>query len=439
MSKIRKISGFPEWLPEQRLFEEQVIEKIRAVFKRAGFMPLETSAVELLSTLSAKGAVDKEIYTLRRLHAEDTDREKEELALHFDLTVPFSRFVAQNFSQLIFPFKRYQVQKVWRGERPQKGRYREFYQFDIDIISRDDLPIACDAEALDVYSEAISLLGLPAYELRVNDRKILLGFYAALGLSEEQQKKTISIVDKIDKIGRDKVAEQLGAELGLAAATVDRIVGLTEKRLKPSEAIAALKGFDIDHPQFQKGVEDLTAMLDLLNQETLSRVVVDLSLARGLDYYTGFILEVRMVDYPEYGSVGSGGRYEDLASEFITQKLPGVGFSIGLTRILGFLFEQKLVEQPRASTTQVLVSVYNEAQRQQCNQVATELRRAGVATEVYYKSPKLGKQLDFADAKKIPYVLFIAEDGKQMQVKDLRSKDQFTIEDLKAFAARIEA
>lgn len=437
MSKISKISGFPEFLPGQKLAEEQIVARIRQVYQRAGFVPIETPAVELLSTLQAKGSVDKEIYVLRRLHAEGDERE--ELALHFDLTVPFSRYVAQHFASLNFPFKRYQLQKVWRGERPQKGRYREFYQFDIDIICRDDLPVSCDAEAIDVFAEALSLIGLPEYEIRINDRKILLGFYEALGLNPEQQKKTISMVDKLDKIGRDGVLKGLQQDVALDAATAQRILDLTDRRLAPKEAAEVLGAMQIDNPLFAQGVQDTLALLELISEESLSRIVIDLSLARGLDYYTGLILEVRMKEYPEFGSIGSGGRYDNLASEFTSQKLPGVGFSIGLSRILGFLFEEKRIEIPRDSTTEVLIAVYNEEQRRECARLARDLRREGVAAEVYFKSPKLGKQLDFADARGIPYVLFVGTEDGSLQVKDLRSKEQSALASVGELVERVRS
>jgi histidyl-tRNA synthetase len=434
MSKIRKISGFPEWLPGQKLVEERIVDQIRQIYRQAGFVPIETAAVELLDTLQAKGSVDKEIYTLRRLHAEGD--EKEELALHFDLTVPFSRYVAQHLSELSFPFKRYQLQKVWRGERPQKGRYREFYQFDIDIIARDELPISCDAEALDIFAEALAKIGLPKYQIRINDRRILLGFYESLGLNEQQKKQTVLIVDKIDKIGADGVSKLLSDELKLDMATINQILKFSEARLSPKEAQHVLNSMNIDNQVFSSGVNGIGSLLDLLQAETLEKVVIDLSLARGLDYYTGLIVEVRMLDYPEFGSIGSGGRYEDLASEFISQKLPGVGFSIGISRILGFLFDQGIIDCQRACLTKVLVSVYNESQRKQCLNIAKELRELGVATEVFFKSPKLGKQLDYADSKGIPYVIFISENG--IQAKDLRTKDQFNVTSLAEFAAKIK-
>ncbi len=437
VSKISNISGFPEWLPGQKLVEEQIIDRIKRLYRNAGFIPLETPAVELVSTLQAKGAVEKEIYVLKRLHAENEDKEREELALHFDLTVPFSRYVAQHFGQLTFPFKRYQIQKVWRGERPQKGRYREFYQFDIDVIAREDLPLSCDAEALDIFAAALAQIGLPRYEIRVNDRKILLGFYAALGLADEQSKKVVTIVDKLDKIGPLGVSDLLRKELSLAEDVITRILDLSTKRLKPEDARQALKEFAISDELFALGCDNLLKVIEMLTPEVRAHLVVDLSLARGLDYYTGIITEVRLIDHPEFGSIGGGGRYEDLASEFISQKLPGVGFSIGISRILGFLFDKGLLDTTRASTAQVLVSVYAEDQRVRCNEVARELRRLGVATEVYFKSPKLGKQLDYADAKGITYVLFIAEEGGHIQVKDLKTKDQFNVPDLAIFADRI--
>ena len=437
MSKISNISGFPEWLPGQKLVEEQIIDRIKRLYRSAGFIPLETPAVELVSTLQAKGAVEKEIYVIKRLNSDGEEKEREELALHFDLTVPFSRYVAQHLAQLTFPFKRYQVQKVWRGERPQKGRYREFYQFDIDVIAREDLPLSCDAEVLDIFAEALAQIGLPRYEIRVNDRKILLGFYAALGLADDQRKKTVAIVDKLDKIGPAGVGDLLRKELSLEDHTIARILDLSTKRLKPEEARQILREFAITDQLFIQGCENLLSVIEMISPDVRAQVVVDLSLARGLDYYTGIIIEVRMIDHPEFGSIGGGGRYEDLASEFISQKLPGVGISIGISRILGFLFDKGLLDTSRASTAEVLVTVYAEEQRVRCIEIARDLRRFGVATEVYFKSPKLGKQLDYADAKGIPYVLFVAAEDGLIQVKDLKTKDQFNVPDLATFAERL--
>lgn len=433
MSKISKISGFQEWLPYQKLHEDKLISSIRQVYESYGFVPIETAAVERVGVLEAKGSVDKEIFAVRRIHAEEG--EEESIALHFDLTVPFARYVAQNFNEITFPFKRYQCQKVWRGERPQKGRSREFYQFDIDVIGREELPLASDADVLSAFCEALQKLGLPKFTVRVNSRKILHGYYESLGLAEDIRAKTISAVDKLNKIGEAGVLKALCGEVGLDQATAEKVLSATQQKYTVAEFVAGISSSPLP---YQQGVDELRDVLKLLPESVSQNVSVDMSLARGLDYYTGLICEVVLDDYPEYGSIGAGGRYEDLASEFINQKLPGVGFSIGLTRIMGVLIDLDRIPKGRKVPTQVLVTVLNEEQRVQCTKLAQEFRIAGIPTEVFFKSSKLGKQIDYAATREIPYVAFLNAENRQVEIKNLSSKEQQVITSVASWAAELK-
>ena len=424
MSKIKNISGFPEWLPQEKLLEDTVIAKIKKVYESFGFCPLETPAVELKSTLSSKGVIDKEIYLLRRALKDpnETDSDSEELALHFDLTVPFARYTAQHLNDLVFPFKRYQLQKVWRGERPQKGRYREFYQFDIDMVARDTLPLACDAEILQAIYTVFGTLAIGKFKLRINNRKILLGLYRALQLDDAQQKKTIQIVDKLDKIAAAGVTKELAQELNLdpESTIIKTIIGYTTVRLPMNEAVETLRAMKIDDTQLNDGICELETLAALLPKD--EAIQFDLSLARGLDYYTGTIFEVSMVDFPEFGTVSSGGRYDDLAGQFTNQKLPGVGGSVGLSRLMGLILDKKLMTPSRLCPTDMLIAVYEESQRPALNQLATTLRTKDKAIEIYPSCPKLGKQIDYADKKGIQLVVFISPESTSVKVKNLTTK-----------------
>lgn len=428
MAKPAKISGFPEWLPEQKIAEEKVIATIKGIYESFGFSPIETPAVELLTTLGSKGVIDKEIFAVKRLKAEEGD--EAELGLHFDLTVPFARYVAQHAHELVFPFKRYQLQKVWRGDRPQKGRFREFYQFDIDIISRNDLPLSCDAEVVSVIGLVMEALQFGTYTIRINNRKLLGGIYAELGLSESARKAAITAVDKILKIGPDGVARELQKIEGISQTAIETILQSTTIKCpidQLSERVAAL---DTSSDLIAEGVQDLITICSLLPASVRERVVIDVSLARGLDYYTGLIVETVMDAHPEFGTVVSGGRYENLASEFTDQKLPGVGVSIGLSRLMEIAFSQNLIATARKSPTEVLITVYDEGDRPHLNTVAQELRSLGVATEVFYKCPKLGKQIEYAEAKGIRYVAFVDATTRAIQIKDIVSKEQVAVSSL---------
>ncbi|MEU3212590.1 histidine--tRNA ligase, partial [Nocardiopsis alba] len=328
------ISGFPEWTPQVRAVEQRWLDHIRAGFESFGFASVETPSVENLDVLMAKGETSQEVYTLHRLQADAKDDSDARLGLHFDLTVPFARYVAQHFNELTFPFKRYQMQRVWRGERPQEGRFREFTQCDIDVINVDSVPLHFDAELPRIVHRVLSGLDIPAWTLNVNNRKVLQGFYEGLGI--EDPIAVIRAVDKLHKIGDEGVREILSAE------------GLTDERIEPCLALARLKGdgpdvvakvreLGVRSELLDEGLEELAFVMNDLADLPRGDVVADLSIARGLDYYTGTVYEASFDDDPGYGSICAGGRYENLAGQFIRRRLPGVGISIGLTRIFAKL------------------------------------------------------------------------------------------------------
>lgn len=436
MAKISKISGFPEWLPEQKLVEESVVSKIRTVYERFGFTPIETPAVELLSTLGSKGVIDKEIFTVKRLRAED-DAEAE-LGLHFDLTVPFARYVAQHAHALTFPFKRYQLQKVWRGDRPQKGRFREFYQFDVDVIARDSLPLSCDAEVISVIGLAMKGLALGAFTIRLNSRKVLSALYEGIGLSSEQIKSSIVAVDKLNKIGEGGVREELAKLGSLTSQQIDTIINSTTIKCSAEELRSKIGSLGVTSDLLSAGIKELEEIVALLSEEITPYILIDVSLARGLDYYSGVIIETVFNDYPEFGTVAAGGRYDDLASEFTNEKLPGVGASIGLSRVMELAFSNGLVAANKRSPSEVLVAVYSEGDRVACNKLADRFRAAGKNTEVFFKSPKLGKQIEYAEAKGMRYVVFYDASTQEIQIKDLVTKEQLKIESVEKWAEGVK-
>lgn len=423
MAKMTNISGFPEYLPEERIVEEHLLGIIGNVFRLHGFASMETPIVELLSTLTQKGVVEKELYVLKRL-AEEGDKEAE-LGLHFDLTVPFARYVAQHLSRLSFPFRRYCYQKVWRGERPQKGRYREFGQFDIDIVARDALPIAADAEIVTVISKVFSQIGVIRPEIRLNNRKTLLGMYDSLGIDEAKRVAVIRVVDKLQKIGPEGVRKELVEKEGVSVGAVDRILAWSSCRSSASDVSSVLAGVGVSNELFERGAAELLEVIGLIPETCRDQIVVDLSLARGLDYYTGTIFEVGLPDYPEFGTVSAGGRYDDLTAQFLPgQRLPAVGGSIGVTRLMGLILEENLFEMKVQCPTKILFTVYSEQSRSRINEVAERVRAKGIPAEVYFKGAKLGKQIEYANAKGIRFAAFMNEENGSLEVKDLRTGEQ---------------
>lgn len=428
MLKPRPISGFPEWTPAQKLAEQYLLDTARYVYELYGYTPVETAAIERVEVLAAKGVVDKEIYTLGRLRQEAAAEQDWEYALHFDLTVPLARYVAQNYGSLHFPFKRYQIQKVWRGERPQEGRFREFYQADIDVLAENELPLHFDAEMPAVIAEVFSRLGLE-FKIRVNHRQVLLGAYTALGVEGKDQELALREVDKLDKVGRAKVAEAL-AGLGLATGVIDKCLDLAQIQGRAPQVVKAIEELGLAEPRLQQGLEELCfvdAELAHLPQDSL---VIDLGIVRGLDYYTGTIYETILPRHPELGSVCSGGRYEDLTGQFINRKLPGVGISIGVSRLVSHLFSSGTWDPQRHCPTEVLVILPSEEARGDCGTVAQRLRRAGIATEVFPKPINLKKQVRYADRKGIPRVLFphkFKPEEDTVEVKTLATGEQVTV------------
>jgi histidyl-tRNA synthetase len=430
MTRPTPLSGFPEWLPAQRIAEQQVLDRLRRTFELYGFSPLETRAVEPLEQLLRKGETSKEVYTLRRLQdAAPSDRtggtagdEEQSLGLHFDLTVPFARYVLENAGRLQFPFRRYQIQKVWRGERPQEGRYREFLQADIDIVDRDTLSPHYEAEIPLVIGDALRSLPIPAVKIMVNNRKLCEGFYLGLGLASPED--VLRTVDKLDKIGPAQVAAQLVAG-GATEAQAKACLALAEIRAQDASFADAVRALGVEHPLLDEGVAELTAVVETAREHAPGLVEATLKIARGLDYYTGTVYETEMVGFEHFGSVCSGGRYDNLASAG-RDVFPGVGISIGVSRLLGLLFKADALSVSRPVPTAVLVALWSEEERAASNRIAASLRARGIATEVAPVPAKLGKQIRYAERRGIPFVWFPAsassEDGDQ--VKDIRSGDQ---------------
>lgn len=415
--KVTPISGFPEWLPEQRLIEQRMIDQFKAQFELFGFLPIETRAIEPLDVLLKKGD-DKEIYTLRRLHAPEGDAE-DRFGLHFDLTVPFARYVQEHESKLVFPFKRYQIQKVWRGERPQEGRYREFYQCDLDIIGKDNLPIHFDAELPHLILSALKPLNLPSITFKLSHRKILEGFYQGLGITDTAP--VLRIVDKLAKIGESGVAEALSDSLSLTSDAIAQCLALAQIQSRDIGFVKAVESLGVSHPLLTEGLAELSEVMETLVALDVREAVVDLSIARGLDYYTGTVYETFLDDHPGLGSICSGGRYENLAKGG-RNKLPGVGLSLGLTRLLGFLLKNESLPAYPPSV-QVMVVLADAASRVEAMKVADALRNRGIGADVYHQVQGFGKQMKAAEKRGIPYVWFV-ESGMQGEVKHLASGEQ---------------
>ncbi|MEU4426027.1 histidine--tRNA ligase [Actinoplanes sp. NPDC024001] len=412
------ISGFPEWLPPQRMIEQFVLDKIRSTFELYGFAPLETRAVEPVETLLSKGETSKEVYLLRRLQEDDLSKREDQLGLHFDLTVPFARFVVENHGKLQFPFRRYQIQKVWRGERPQEGRYREFLQADIDVVNRDTLPFHFDTEMPLVIGDVFRSLPIPPAVIQVNNRKVCEGFYRGLGLSDTAQ--VLRTVDKLDKIGPDKVTALLAETVGATDAQATACLRLAEISGSDASVVDRVRALGVTDPLLDEGLAELLQVVETAEEHAPGLVRAELKIARGLDYYTGTVYETQLRGYERFGSVCSGGRYETLASVGNT-RFPGVGISIGVSRLLGILFGQDALGVSRSVPTCVVVAVPTEEKRADCERIASALRRRGIPTEVAPTAAKFGKQIQFADRRGIPYVWF---PGEPDTVKDIRSGEQ---------------
>ena len=421
MARPGPISGFPEWLPEQRMIEQQVLDSLRAGFELHGFVPIETRAVELLEQLLTKGETDKEIYVLRRLHASDEEGDAG-LGLHFDMTVPFARYVVEHAGKLSFPLRRYQIQKAWRGERPQEGRYREFVQADFDVIGHGGLAFHYDVELPLVLGEVWSALPLPPLRVHVNNRKINEGVYRSVGIKDIQG--ALRAVDKLDKLGERGVTELLVGQVGCSEEQARTCLALARISSADDAFVEQVGALGVRDPLLDEGLGELAQVVAAGREWAPGLVVADLRIARGLDYYTGTVYESVMVGHEALGSVCSGGRYDNLASAGDKLVFPGVGLSIGVTRVLGRLFGRGLLHASRRTPTCVLVALPAEQDWPACNRLAAILRGRGIQTEVAAEPVKYGRQIRYAERRGIPYVWFPKGESGGDEVRDIRSGNQ---------------
>ena len=407
MSQIKPhtLSGFMELLPQPQLQMEAIMEVLRNTYSLYGFTPLDTPAIEAADVLLAKGGgeTEKQIY---RFQKGDSD-----LALRFDLTVPLAKYVALHYGELAFPFRRYQIGKVYRGERAQRGRFREFYQADIDIIGDGKLSITNEAEIPSIIYKTFSTLGLRRFQIRVNNRKILNGFYAMLGLSERSG-DIMRTVDKLDKIGPEKVRVLLVEDCGVEEAKADEILTFIAIRGTNGEVLSALEQYRGRNEVFDQGLDELSSVTKLLGAFGVpeENFAVDLTIARGLDYYTGTVYETTLLDHPEIGSVCSGGRYDNLAEYYTDRRLPGVGISIGVTRLFYVLGEQGLLNDALNTAPADVLLLPMTEDLSFAVSLATRLRERGLRAQLYTENKKFKAKMNYADKTKIPYVLFLGED-----------------------------
>lgn len=421
--KPKPVSGFPEWLPEERLVEQRWFDHIRKTFESYGFCNIETPSIEEIDVLLAKGEVDKEIYEINRLHTDEGEKKEGRLALHFDQTVPFARYTAQHFNELVFPFKRYQMQRVWRGERPQMGRMREFYQCDIDVINIDNLPLAFDAEIPAVIYQVLEGLNIGRVQIRISNRKILLGLLEALKI--EDTVSVTRIIDKIEKLERAQI-EQLLKDEKLNDDQIASIIQLAETK----GSVDVIKNIKAENDSMQEGIEELSYVLEHLSHLPNHAVVGDLSIVRGLDYYTGTVYETQLLDVPEFtGSVCSGGRYDDLASQYINKKLPGVGISIGFSRLFDVIRQSRpdLLNIGAKSPTDILLYTEDTAFTAELTQAAQALRARGFNVEQYHTVKKWEKHLKYTEKKQIPFVGYIKQSGT-FEVKNMETGEQAQVD-----------
>ena len=425
MSKVqpRTLSGFMELMPARQIQFDRMMAVLRESYSLYGFTPLDTPIIEASEVLLAKGGgeTEKQIY---RFQKGDSD-----LSLRFDLTVPLAKYVAQYSNQLAFPFRRFQIGKVYRGERAQRGRFREFYQADIDVIGDGKLDISNDAEIPAIIYRTFTAMGLKRFQIRVNNRKVLNGFYAMLDLTHESG-AIMRTVDKLDKIGAAQVKELLmSEEIGLTADQAGEIMRFIAIDGSNEEVLQALEGYRGRHPLFAEGLDELTTVARYLSafgvpQENFK---VDLTIARGLDYYTGTVYETTMLDHPEIGSICSGGRYDNLAEYYTDKKLPGVGISIGLTRLFFVLEDQGyLNDQLNTAPADVLILPMTE-DLSAAIALATQLRNAGVRTQLYGEQKKFKQKMSYADKLGVPYVIFLGEEeisSGVAAVKNMRTGEQ---------------
>jgi len=428
----RPISGFKEFLPEEQLILERMKRVIIKNFELYGFSPIETAAAEREEVLIAKaGENTKLIYSLSKLERANQDTgETQDMALRFDLTVPLARFVAQNYGKLAFPFRRYQIQKVWRGERAQKGRFREFYQCDIDVVGDGKLGLLNDAEIPAVIYGIFSEMEIGPFQIRINNRRVLNGLleYLKIPLEYDDGQSTMNIIDKAEKVGIEKTKEMLTSLAGASETQADALIEVLTYKGSTDETIKWLASKQYGE-LYKQGVNELTEVMNIVRTLGVpeNACVIDLSIARGLDYYTGTVYETTLLDNPQFGSVCSGGRYDDLASNYIDRKLPGVGISIGLTRLLSALLDKGIVEPNASTPSQVIIFQMDPVLRSDYFALAAELRKAGIKTEVYPEETKIDKQSKYALKKGVPFGIFLDQKRKDegvCTVRDFGSRNE---------------
>jgi histidyl-tRNA synthetase len=423
-SKPTPLSGFPELLPAERVVEQETIDTLRRVFELHGFAGIETRVVEPMERLAKGGEIDKEIYVLRRALS-DEDGSDSGLGLHFDLTVPFARYVLENSGKLEFPFRRYQIQPAWRGERPQIGRYRQFTQADVDIVGQGELAFHHDVEVMRVMVDALAALPLPPVSFQFNNRKLIQGFYRGLGIADVTA--AIRVIDKLDKLPAEVVAEQLVELAGATPEQARRCLALASIRVPDTSFVEQVRALGVEDELLDTGLEELAAVVEGCSSGvgagTEVTVEANLRIARGLDYYTGTVVEIFMSGYEHLKSVGGGGRYDALADDG-KNVYPGVGVSFGVSRTLVPLIADGVLAGSRSVPSAVLVALADEESRQSSGEVATALRARGIPCEVAASPQRFGKQIRTAERRGIPFVWFPGHGDDGHEVKDIRTGDQ---------------
>jgi histidyl-tRNA synthetase len=445
--KPRTPPGVMELLPRDQIAFQRMLDVIRRNYERFGFLPVETPVFELSEVLLTKtgGETERQVYFVQSTGALEQGGQPE-LALRFDLTVPLARYVAEHEHDLAFPFRRYQIQRVYRGERAQRGRFREFYQCDIDVIGKDTLSVRHDAEMPAVIHAVFTELGVGPFTIQLNNRKLLRGFFEGLGIAEgERQALVLREIDKIDKRGAEAVrATLVGEDFGLPDDVADRIMAFVQARSNShADALAKLAALGTPNATLAEGAGELREVLELLKAHGVpeANYALNFSIARGLDYYTGTVYETTLNDHPQIGSVCSGGRYENLASSYTKSKLPGVGISIGATRLFWQLREAGIISTAESSV-EAMVGLMDEARLADSLDIARRLRAAGINAEVQLEAKKLAKQFQYADRAGIRFVLLYGDDEAArgvVKVKDMKSQEQFEVgRDELAAALKVE-
>lgn len=417
--KPSTLAGFMELIPSEQILFNKMLDTIKANYEKFGFLPIDTPVIEKAEVLLAKGGGDteKQIYEFQK---GDTD-----LALRFDLTVPLARYVAQHFSELSFPFRRYQIGKVYRGERNQRGRFREFYQCDIDIVGNGKLDIINDAEIPSIIYSTFKDLGFDSFTIKINNRRLLKGFFQWLGIDDSTE--VLRTIDKLDKIGLEKVEGELTKQ-GLDQEVISKVVEFIEIQGTNEEKLESLKNMGIDNEEFNRGLEELISVNHHIRAFGVpeTNYIIDFTIARGLDYYTGTVYETFLDDHPEIGSICSGGRYDNLAGFYTKQKLPGVGISIGLTRLFDQLNRIDLIDTEDNYLTRVIIIPMRDCLNKSI-EIASELRSKDINTQIYFEQGKMGRKFGFADKLNIPYVLIIGEEEikeEKYTLRNMKTGDQ---------------